>query len=93
MATLTASKVFVKPNRGRIPCPYFRPAGADSVYRVRGFCTGVHGSAPMIPTIEECANWCCTADYGACPIYRDRRLEKEEEPSLEEQGASCEVDG
>ena len=93
MATIVASTTFVKVSRVRIPCPYFRPARADSVYQVCGFCTGVPGSAPMIPTIEECAKWCCTADYGACPIYRARRGEKGEEPGLEQHEAPCGIGG
>ncbi len=93
MATAEASKIFVKVSPVPIPCPFFRPARADSVYQVCGFCTGVRGSVPMIPTIEECAKWCCTANYAACPVYRARRAEERAADRLQEQDAREAIHG
>ncbi len=51
-------------------CPFLRPAQADWIYPVEGYCEGLPRGLLMIPTAHEYQTLCSTAGHTACPIYR-----------------------
>ena len=53
-------------------CPFLRPAQAEWIYPVQGFCRGLPRGLLMIPSVEEYRTRCSTEAYAACPIYRAR---------------------
>jgi len=52
-------------------CSLFRPAQADWIYPVAGYCEGAPAGL-MIPSIDEYRRWCSTAAHAACPIHQLR---------------------
>jgi hypothetical protein len=56
----------------QVLCPLLRPARAEWIYPVQGFCRGLPRGLLMIPSVEEYRTRCSTEAYTACPIYRSR---------------------
>ena len=62
----------VRATPGSGMCPFLRPAHANWIHRIAGYCEAAPDGL-MIPSIEEYRKWCCTAAHTACPIHRSRR--------------------
>ena len=53
-------------------CPFVLRMQVHSGYAMEAFCRGLPHGLPMIPSVEECRQWCSKATYTSCPIYRSR---------------------
>ncbi len=59
-------------------CPQLRPAQADWLYPVEGYCVLGHWPGYMIPSIAEYRERCTTARFVECPQFRSRGPAREE---------------
>jgi hypothetical protein len=56
-------------------CPFIRPAAAEWLWPVEGFCRGRSDGRLMVPPVPHYLHLCITENHQLCEVFRARTLQ------------------